>query len=90
MLPTYQQSITNQYEAALCVLDTCVVRCADAQWQRPVARLAFSQAVFHALMHVYNIRHVHHHAAQLTLRLRLDTDVDVPGSAPTGAACDVM
>lgn len=26
-----------------------------------------------AEMHIYNIRHVHHHAAQLGLRLRLDT-----------------
>jgi hypothetical protein len=26
-----------------------------------------------AELHVYNIRHIHHHAAQLSLRLRLDT-----------------
>jgi len=31
-----------------------------------------------AELHVYNIRHIQHHAAQLILRLRLDTDVDVP------------
>lgn len=31
-----------------------------------------------AELHVYNIRHIQHHAAQLSLRLRLDTDVDVP------------
>jgi hypothetical protein len=31
-----------------------------------------------AELHVYNIRHVQHHAAQLGLRLRLDADVDVP------------
>jgi hypothetical protein len=29
-------------------------------------------------LHVYNIRHIQHHAAQLTLRLRLDGTVDVP------------
>lgn len=31
-----------------------------------------------AELHVYNIRHVQHHAAQLSLRLRLDADVDIP------------
>ena len=31
-----------------------------------------------AELHVYNIRHIQHHAAQLSLRLRLDADVDVP------------
>jgi hypothetical protein len=31
-----------------------------------------------AELHVYNIRHVQHHAAQLGLRLRLDAGIDVP------------
>lgn len=31
-----------------------------------------------AELHVYNIRHIQHHAAQLILRLRLNTDVDTP------------
>lgn len=31
-----------------------------------------------AELHVYNIRHIQHHAAQLSLRLRQDTDVDIP------------
>jgi len=31
-----------------------------------------------AELHVYNIRHIQHHAAQLSLRLRLDSEVDVP------------
>lgn len=30
-----------------------------------------------AELHVYNIRHIHHHAAQLSLRLRLDTGTGV-------------
>ncbi len=29
-------------------------------------------------LHVYNIRHLQHHAAQLIMRLRLDTNVDIP------------
>ncbi|MFK7770161.1 MAG: DinB family protein [Mariniblastus sp.] len=31
-----------------------------------------------AEVHVYNIRHIQHHAAQLSLRLRLDHKVEVP------------
>lgn len=31
-----------------------------------------------AELHVYNIRHIQHHAAQLILRLRLDSEIDVP------------
>ena len=31
-----------------------------------------------AELHVTNIRHIIHHAAQLSLRLRLDADVDIP------------
>jgi hypothetical protein len=31
-----------------------------------------------AELHVYSIRHIQHHAAQLSLRLRLDADQDIP------------
>jgi hypothetical protein len=31
-----------------------------------------------AELHVYNMRHIQHHAAQLILRLRLDTDTNMP------------
>jgi len=31
-----------------------------------------------AELHVYNIRHIQHHAAQLQLRLRMDSEVDIP------------
>ncbi len=34
--------------------------------------------VTRAELYVYNLRHVYHHAAQLSLRLRLDSEVDVP------------
>ncbi len=44
--------------------------CAPAKF----ARKNFSRAE----LHVYNIRHIQHHAAQLIMRLRLDSDVDIP------------
>jgi hypothetical protein len=31
-----------------------------------------------AELHVYNIRHIEHHAAQMSLRLRLDANVAIP------------
>jgi len=35
------------------------------------------QTISRGEMHVYNIRHLQHHAAQLILRLRLDSDVNI-------------
>ncbi len=35
------------------------------------------QEISRAELHTYNIRHLQHHAAQLIMRLRLDTQVDV-------------
>ncbi len=37
-------------------------------------RKSFSRAE----LHVYSIRHIQHHAAQLSLRLRLDHEIDTP------------
>jgi hypothetical protein len=37
-------------------------------------RKSFSRAE----LHVYSIRHIQHHAAQLSLRLRLDHKIDIP------------
>lgn len=43
------------------------------------AKADFPRKTFsRAELHVYNIRHIQHHAAQLILRLRLDTAVDIP------------
>ena len=43
------------------------------------AKCGFERRDFsRAELHVYNIRHLQHHAAQLSLRLRLDAKADVP------------
>lgn len=43
-----------------------------------VAPAGFARRNFtRAELHVYNIRHIQHHAAQLILRLRLDSNVDI-------------
>ena len=49
MLETYKQSIANQLDAALCMLDLCVERCPDAMWNGRVGNLAFCQVAFHTL-----------------------------------------
>src|SRR5262245_54652106 len=36
------------------------------------------RTVSRAELHVYNLRHIQHHAAQLSLRLRLDSNEDIP------------
>jgi hypothetical protein len=43
------------------------------------AQASFQRRTFsRAELHVYNIRHIQHHAAQLSLRLRIDAQVDIP------------
>lgn len=158
MLTLYKSLITDQFDAALAMLNECIKKCPDELWHEPVAKLKFCQVAFHALfyadvylgttleslyaqpfhaehasefgdyeelkpqlqqatyekpfiraylqhcrakvkaiigaeteeslanepgfdwlqfsraeVHVYNIRHIHHHAAQLSLHLRLKT-----------------
>ena len=163
MIDVFKVLMTNQFEAGLCTLSTCIDECPEAKWDAPVANLAFCQAVFHTLfytdcylgqnteslrqqpfhhdnepffrdyeeledrkqvllydktsiitymqfcrrkataviaaetadtlsarcgfewlpftraeLHAYNIRHIQHHAAQLSLRLRLDSNTNIP------------
>ncbi len=43
------------------------------------ARAGFERRTFsRAELHVYNIRHIQHHAAQLSLRLRIDAHQNIP------------
>ncbi len=52
---------------------------ADETEETLAAEAGFPRKPFsRAELHVYNIRHIQHHAAQLILRLRLDTEVDIP------------
>jgi hypothetical protein len=50
--------------------ETAESLCAPAKFPRR----NFSRAE----LHIYNMRHIQHHAAQMIMRLRLDTDVDIP------------
>lgn len=50
--------------------ETEIVLCSPTKF----ARRTFSRAE----LHLHSIRHIQHHAAQLILRLRLDTHIDIP------------
>ena len=67
-----QRYLTYCHQKAIDVVggESADVLAAPAQFPRK----PFSRAE----LHVYNIRHIQHHAAQIILRLRLDTEVDVP------------
>lgn len=163
MVETFRTLLTNQYEAVLCTLKTCIDSCPKSAWDDSVGTKPFSQVAFHTLfftdyylgrtpdgfrdqpfhlenagqfrdyeelewrepvllyerpfvlqylqhcrtkakeavasetansfdgpsgfprrnftraeLYVYSLRHIHHHAAQLSLRLRISHDIDIP------------
>lgn len=163
MLETFQKLAANQFEAAFCMLNTCVDTCSEATWNARVGNYLFCQVAFHILfwadfylgqdehsfrrqrfhrenekffagyeefedraptsfydqamvkaylehcrnkaseaiatetddslsgpsgferrafsraeLHIYNIRHIQHHTAMLSLRLRLDANQAIP------------
>ncbi len=51
MLDTVKGLLANQFDAALCTLNTCIEECPATAWDGPVANLAFCQAAFHALFY---------------------------------------
>ncbi|MBC8353770.1 MAG: DinB family protein [Planctomycetes bacterium] len=79
------QEPTEVYERAAIksYLEFCRARASAVTQSETVESLAvpcgFPRKDFsRAELHVCNIRHIQHHAAQLTLRLRLDANVDTP------------
>lgn len=51
MFAEYLKITANQYKAAFSTLNRCMKSCSDEQWFTPVARLSYSQSVFHALFY---------------------------------------
>src|SRR5690349_24432736 len=52
MLDLIKQTLTNQFEAALCMFNDCVAKCPDAQWDAKVAKYPFWQVAYHTLCFV--------------------------------------
>ncbi|HXF82294.1 MAG TPA: DinB family protein [bacterium] len=75
----FEDPVPRSYDRALLLayLEFCRRKAAEivAAETEETLRAAeiFGGAFSRAELHVYNIRHVHHHAAQLSLRLRLDS-----------------
>lgn len=49
MLDIFKELIANQFEAALCTLDTCIDRCPETAWDTRIGKYPFNQVVFHTL-----------------------------------------
>ena len=74
---------TYDKQPLLMYLDFCCNKArrvvAEETEQSLAARADFKRCdCTRAELHVYNIRHIQHHAAQLILRLRQETDIDIP------------
>ncbi len=76
---------TARYEKAdvLRYLDHCREKAATAIGNESLETLCgasgFSRRkMSRAELHVYNLRHIQHHAAHLSLRLRIDAGIDIP------------
>src|SRR4051812_3237530 len=49
MLDFYKQLVAAQYEAALCMLNQCVVACFEQYWDGRIANDTFRQIAYHTL-----------------------------------------
>lgn len=52
MLEYFKNILTNQFQAALCMLQKCIEECPAEHWEAKVGRGSFSQIVYHTLYHV--------------------------------------
>ena len=74
-----RNSITPvQIDIQHCRLKAVVVMQSETQASLETEASWKWQKTSRAEMHVYNIRHIQHHAAQLILRLRLDHSIEMP------------
>jgi hypothetical protein len=65
----FQQVITGQFEAALCMLNECVQRCPLEHWEGKIANDSFRQVAYHTLFyvdyylstgeHAFSLREIH-------------------------------
>ncbi len=52
MLEYFKTILTGQFDAALCMLEKCIVECPSEHWESKVGRGNFHQIVYHTLYHV--------------------------------------
>ena len=64
--------ISSQIQVALRMLRSAIEACPAALWDREPDHNPFWVLAYHALFfaHLYDLRHIQHHAGQLTERLR--------------------
>jgi len=68
MLDVVRQSLTHQFDAALCMLNDCIEKCPDAHWGGNVAKYPFWQVGYPGVMATDTapFRYPHYHTAQDT------------------------
>ncbi|MDZ4684247.1 MAG: DinB family protein [Planctomycetaceae bacterium] len=52
MLDFFQQCVTSQFEAALCMLKEAIEQCPPEHWDGRIAQLTFRQVAYHTLFFV--------------------------------------
>ncbi len=72
----YAKADINEYLQFCVQKARDVVNASTEEWLAGETGIPW-QTFSRAEMHVYNIRHIHHHVAQLSLRLRIDHGIDI-------------
>jgi len=62
MIDLVKQVLANQFEASLCMMNDCVVKCPPAHWDGKVAKYPFWQVAYHTLCFVDLYLTVRHEA----------------------------
>src|SRR6476620_12018959 len=70
MLDFFKQSLANQYEAALCMMNRCVSACPPEHWESKIAQGTFRWVAYHTLFFTdlylspshesFELRELHH------------------------------
>ena len=78
-IATFRDLVWSQLGAAIEALENAIAQCPDELWSDQSRKPGYWFLACHALLlHLYNMRHVQHHAAQLNLILRQVLDKGSP------------
>ncbi len=76
-----RSALKSQYHAVLKTLHEVIEKCPDSMWNDPADGSArFWRVAFHTLFYAHqivNIRHIQHHAAALSSRLRRSAGIAI-------------
>jgi len=82
----YKKVVLGQFEAALAMLNVCLVKCPDEHWDGPIAKYPFWQAAYHTLCFVDCYLSPSNEAFAELLKQRAATDGPASTLHPLGMA----